>query len=99
MSVFLDLFYKTVGLILQAWKLLDLELKLYLYFIQEGKKKEIAIFVRFPGCAVLLDISEYLSYRIPSCCIRAVVIFGGYFKNNLQSSVSPAWRLFISLEC
>lgn len=41
MSVFLDLFYKTVGLILQAWKLLDLELKLYLYFIQEGKKKKL----------------------------------------------------------
>lgn len=97
MSGFLDLFYKTVGLVLQAWKPLDLEIKLYVYFIQE-KKKEIAILFRFPGHSVFLDISEYLSYRISSCCIRAVVIFGCYFKNNFQSSVSPAQRLFISLE-
>lgn len=55
-----------------------------------GKKKEIVNFFRFPGHAVFLDISGYLSYRIPSCCIRAMVIFGGYFKNNLLSSVSPA---------
>lgn len=27
-----------------------------------------------------------------------MVIFGRYFKNNLQRSVSPAQRLFISLE-
>lgn len=41
MSGFLDLFYKTVRLVLQAWKPLDLEIKLYVYFIQEKKKKEL----------------------------------------------------------
>lgn len=94
MSGFLDLFYKTRI----NFTSLDLELKLYVHFIQEEKKKEIAIFFRFPACAALLVISEYLPYRISSCCIRAEVIFGHYFKNNSRSSVSPAQRLFISLE-